>query len=119
MQGKQKPIIVVDERRLNLFIHVDRLAVELRLKIGRLYRIAVPILSLIGNLAGLRLPLPHVRSLEKSGDLTVPCIADRLDFPERIETIGLGNLFENWWTILCPAGAWSNDKHRKNETTDP
>src|ERR1700730_3968735 len=117
MQGKQERIVIVDESRRNLLLHVGRLAVELRLKIGRLYRVAVLILSLVGNLAGLGLPLPHVRSLEESGDFPVPGIADRLDLPIRIETVGFGDLFENWRALLRP-GVGSKDQHSESQKTN-
>src|SRR5260370_34777264 len=108
----------VDESWLNLLLHIGRLAIELRLKIGRLHRVAILILSFVGNLASLGLPLPHVSSFEESGDFRIPGVADCFNLPVRIHAIGLGNLFENRRAILCPGGALSNGQRPKKQATD-
>ena len=108
MEGEQKPIIIVDESRLDFIFHIVGLAAELGACVGNLDRLAVFIRSFKGDFAGLGLPLPDVRKLEESGDFPVPGVADRIDLPKRIETISLGDLFENWRARLRPEVAASD-----------
>ncbi len=64
MEGEQKPVIIVDERRLDFVLHLVGLAGELRAVVRNLHRLAVFVRTLIGDFAGLGLPLPLVRRLE-------------------------------------------------------
>src|SRR5689334_4218758 len=102
MEGKDQPIIIVDESRFDLILHAVWLATELRFGVTGLDRLTGLILSLIRDLAGLRFPLPHMSKFEHSGDLAVPGVADRLNLIPRIETICLGDLVENWRALLRP-----------------
>ena len=68
MERKQKPVIVVDERRLDLVLDLVGLAIELRAHVTHLDRLAFFIRALVRNLTGLRLPLPFVGNFEESGD---------------------------------------------------
>src|ERR1700757_1785181 len=100
MEGEEKPIVIVDESRIDFIFHGVGLAPELGAYVGNLDRFALFILPLVGNLVGLGLPLPRVSKFEYSGDFPIPGVADRFDLPKRIETIGLGDLFENWRALL-------------------
>jgi hypothetical protein len=59
------------------------------------------ILALVGDLARLRFPLPRMRDIH-STELYVPGVSDRLNLIPRIETVGLGNPFENWRGAAVP-----------------
>src|SRR5207302_9699157 len=63
MEWENKPIIVVDERRLNFVFHVGRRAADLRPDIANPHRLAVLIFTLVSDLAGLRLPSPSSREI--------------------------------------------------------
>src|SRR5262249_23599190 len=117
MERKQKPIIIVDESRFHFVFHRVGLAVELRAVICDFNGLAFFIVSFVGNLAGLRLPLPRVRKFEYSGNFPVPGIANRLNLIPRIDTVGRGNLFENWRALLCP-GVCSKEKHCETQKVD-
>src|SRR6185369_10919952 len=93
MEWKQKPVVIVDERRIDFVLHIIRLAVKLRTKIGRLYGFTVLIFSFIGDLILFGLPAPLARNIH-SRELCVPCIADCFDLSELIKPIGSGNLFD-------------------------
>src|ERR1700675_2092703 len=116
MEGEQKPIVIVDESRLNFVFHGVGLAAELGAHVGNLHRLAVFVLSLIGDLAGFWLPLPRVSKFEESGDFPVPGVTDSLDLPIRIETIGFGDLLENWRPGLRPGGCSKNNKDQHHES---
>src|SRR5690349_18594310 len=92
MEGEQKPVVIIDESRVDVRFHIRRLAVELRAKIGSLYGLAVLIFSFIGNFVGLGFPNPRPSDAH-TGELCVPRIANRFDLSERVKTVGLGNLF--------------------------
>src|SRR5438445_13200218 len=113
MEGEQQPVVIIHERRLYLVFHGVGLAVELRAQVGNFDWLTILIRSLEGNLAGLGLPLPNVRKLEESWDLTAPGVADGVDLPERIKAIGLGNLFYHRRALLCQ-GRCSKEQHPKN-----
>src|SRR3989440_2050973 len=83
MEGEQKPIVIVDESRINFVFHRVGLAAEVGAHVASLDRLTVLILPLVGNLVGLGLPLPCVSKFEQSGDLPVPGVADRLDLIPR------------------------------------
>src|SRR6202040_2311577 len=116
MQGKQKPIVIVIETRIDIILHIVRLAAELGAQVRSLDRLAVFILPLIGDLIRLRLPNPRTGDIH-SGELCVPGIADRFNLPKRIDTISLGNLFNNWRTALSPGGC-SEEQHSDSYATD-
>src|SRR5207247_10176657 len=80
MEGEQEPIIIIDESRFDFVLHGVGLAVELGAHVSDLDRLSLFILPLVGDLAGLRLPLPRMRNLEKSRDFPIPGVADRLNF---------------------------------------
>src|SRR6266498_243856 len=117
MEGEQKPIIVVDESRLDLVLHLVGLAAELRAVVRDFNRLASLICTFKGNLAGLGLPLPLVRSFEESGDINTPGVADRFDLVIGIETVGLGDLFNDWVALLRP-GICRKEKHCEDQSTD-
>ena len=102
MEGEQSPIVIVDETRVDFVLHGVGLAAELGAHVGNLDRLAVFILALKGDLVGLGLPLPGVSSFEESGDFSVPGVADGLDLVPRIDTVGLGDLIENWRALSAP-----------------
>src|SRR4029077_153981 len=105
-----EPIISVGETCVSVLFHIVSLRVDLRSHVSNLDRFAVLVFSLVGDLAGLGLPLPDAGSFKESGDFSVPGVADRLDLIPRIETIGCGDLFENWRARL-PPGSCSKDQH--------
>src|SRR5580658_9569689 len=107
MEREQSPIVIVLECRINLVFHVVGLAAKLVAQVGYVHRLAVFILARESNLAGLGLPLPCVGDVH-SGKLRAPRISDRFNLPERIETVGLSDLFYNRRTRLCP-GSSSKD----------
>src|SRR5664280_1996509 len=113
MEREHQPIIIVDETRIDVVLHVRRLAAELRAQIRNLHRLAVLIFSLVGDLAGLGFPDPCSRDID-AWKLCAPGIADRFDLPKRIETIDLGKLLDNWRTRLRP-GSCSKDQHPKSQ----
>src|SRR5215210_3161040 len=84
MQGEQKPIVVVDETRIDFVFYGFRWAAELGAQVGNLDRLTVFILSLVGDLVGLGLPNPRTRDIH-SGELCVPRITDCFDLPERVK----------------------------------
>ncbi len=92
MQGEQKPIVIVDERRIDFVFYRVGLAAEFGPQIGNLDRLAVFILPLVRDLVGLGLPNPRMGEIH-SGELCVPRITNCFNLPERIKAIGLGNLF--------------------------
>src|SRR6266478_3486121 len=78
MEGEQKPIVIVVETRIDFIFHGVGLAAELG--------------AHIGNLDGLGLPNPRAGEIH-SRELCIPRVADRINLPERIETIRFGDLF--------------------------
>src|SRR6266403_2807622 len=112
MEGEQKPIIIVDEARVDVVLYIGRLAVQLRANVCSLYGLAVLIFSFIRDLVGLGLPNPRTGEIH-SGELCVEGVADRINLPERIKAIGLGNLFGDGWDRLR-RGSCSKDQHPKN-----
>src|SRR5581483_109719 len=117
MQGEQKPVVVVDESRFDFILDVVWLAAELGAHVTDLDRLAVFILPLEGDLAGLGLPFPRVRQFEDSGNLPIPRVADGINLAIRIQAIGLGNLFENRRALLRP-GHSSKDQYHKTRKTN-
>ena len=117
MEREERPIIVVDEGRLNVIFHVGGRAVQLRAKVCYLHRLAVFIFRFIGHLPGLGLPLPGTTEIQFQGrELQVERIADRFNLPIRIKPIGLGKLFDNGWARLCPGSA--RQQHHQKQATD-
>src|SRR6202051_4394490 len=88
MEREERPIIVVDESRLDFIFHVGRRGVELRAEIGNLDRLAVLVFSFVGDFSGLGLPLPGQREgqLESRG-LDVEGGAGCINLPARIKAI--------------------------------
>src|SRR5580704_328490 len=93
MEGEHKPVITVDEFRVDFVFHVVGLAAELRAHITDLLESIE--WSPERDLAGLGLPLPRLGDIH-SRELYVKGITDRFDLPQRVETIRFGDLFENW-----------------------
>jgi len=58
MEGEQKPIVIVEESRINFVFHDIGLAAKVGALVGNLDRLTVFILPLIRNLVGLGLPNP-------------------------------------------------------------
>src|SRR5215470_8930020 len=101
MEGKEQPILIVVETWIDFFLHVVRLAAELRAHVSNLHRIARLVFSLIGDPVGFGLPDPALRDFE-SGQIYVEGGANRINLPERVEAIGLSNFFGGWRTFLRP-----------------
>src|SRR5271169_4818233 len=112
MEGEQKPIVIVDETRVDL-LHGIGLAAELGAQVRNVHRLAVLIFALERDLVGLGLPGPRATKFEQSGDFAVPGVADGLDLIPRIDTIRFGNLFENWRALLRP-GIYSKNQEPKD-----
>src|SRR5215471_11268669 len=111
MEWKYKPIIVVDESRLNLILHLVGLAVELRAVVADFDQFAVLIGSFKGNFASLWLPLPFVCGFKQSGDVYAPCVTNRFDLVIRIEAVGFGDLFDNRVSLLRRGKRRENQRH--------
>ena len=94
MQSEEQPVLIVDETRVDVLLHIGGLAVQLRANVSRLDRLAVLVFSFIRDLPGLGLPLPRAGETH-SGKLGVEGVAERIDLVERVEAIGLGNLCGN------------------------
>jgi hypothetical protein len=94
MEGEQKPIVIVDETRIDFVFHHVGLAVELGAQVSNLNWLTVFVLSLIGDFVGLRLPLPGTRDIHCS-ELKVEGVPDCFDLVERIKTVGLGDSLVN------------------------
>src|SRR5207253_5263305 len=109
MEREQNLIIVVDEARVDLIFHGVGLTAKVGAYIGNVDRLTVFIRPFVADFAGLGLPLPLVRSFEESGNFPVPGVPDGLNLVPRINSVGLGNLVENWRALwrLRPGG-WSN-----------
>src|SRR6266550_1749949 len=116
MKGEEQPILIVDEGRVDFVLHDGRLAAELRAQVRKLHRLARLVFPLVGDLVGLGLPDPRSREFDP-GEVGVERVADTLDVPERIEAIGLADLFGNWRSLLSP-GAWSKHQHPESQNTD-
>src|SRR5271169_2693413 len=58
MEREEKPIVIVDEARLNLVLHVGRCAAELRTVIRNFNGLAVLVGCFVGDVASLGLPSP-------------------------------------------------------------
>src|SRR5439155_13411765 len=116
MKGEEQPILIVDEGRVDFVLHDGRLAAELRAQVRKLHRLARLVFPLVGDLVGLGLPDPRSREFDP-GEVGVERIADTLDVPERIEAIGLTDLFGNWRSLLSP-GACSKHQHPESQNTD-
>src|SRR5205823_7970246 len=58
------------------------------------------VLSFIRDLAALGFPLPLVSKFEDSGNFPIPRVTNRFNLSIRIETVCLGDLFENWRALL-------------------
>src|SRR5437868_2962589 len=93
VKGEDRPILIVDESRLDFVLYSVRLAGELGAVVRNFHWLAGFIFAFEGDLADLRLPFPGVGKFEYSGDFSVPRVADRLNFTPRIKTVGLGDLF--------------------------
>src|SRR5215831_7952181 len=103
MERKQQPILIIGERRIDVLLDGIALARELRAPIAGLYRIAFLVLPLVGDRVGLRAPFPRPgNAATRSFD--IPGIADRLDLPEGVKSVVLGDLFGNRRGLLRPGG---------------
>src|SRR5262249_41709049 len=111
-----QPILIVVESGVDLLLHVGRLAVQLRAKVCSLYGLALLIFSFIRDLVGLGLPNPRTGEIQ-TGGLYIEGIADRINLPERIKAIGLGNMFGDGWGRLRP-GSCGKYKRPQNQETD-
>src|SRR5262249_25786178 len=101
MEGEDQPILIVDEGRIDFFLHVFRLAAELRTYVRGLHRIACLIFSFVADSVGFGLPDPAPRGLKfECGKVYVEGVADRLNLPPRIETISLRDFFRGRLTSL-------------------
>jgi len=116
MEREEQPILIVDETRVDVVLHIGRLFVQLRANVCSLDGLAVLILSFERDLPGLGLPNPCTGEIH-SGELSVEGVADRINLPERIKTIGLGNLFGNRRALLR-AGGYSKDQHSEQQKAD-
>src|SRR5579859_217606 len=114
MEREQEPIIIVGETGISLLL---RVVVDLGAQVSNLGRLTVFIFSFKSNLAGLGFPLPGPGSFEEPGHFSVPGVADRLDLPIRIETVGFGNLFEDGRARLRP-GSCRKDQDPDGQKTD-
>src|SRR4051812_37885188 len=81
MEGKQKPIVVVDETWINFLLHRLRLAGEIGSDIGNLDWLAFFVLSLKGHFICLGFPRPSARDIH-SWKLRSPCVTDRVNLTE-------------------------------------
>ncbi len=116
MQREEQPILIVDETRVDVVLHIGRFAVQLSANVCSLYGLAVLIFSFIRDLPGLGLPNPRTGEIH-SGELCVEGVADRINLPERVKAIGLGNLFGNGRALLR-AGRYSKDQHSEKQKAD-
>src|SRR5262249_61639813 len=89
MQRQDQPILIVDESRIDLGLYGIALAVELRALVGNLHRVAFLVLSLVGDRVGFWMPFPRSGRDEARN---TEGVADGLDLPKRIETVGLVHL---------------------------
>ena len=117
MEREQQPIVVVDESRFDFVLHLVGLTVELRAVVGDFDRLTVFVRTLVSDFSGLRLPLPFVAGFEQSGNVYIPCVADRFNLVVRIKAIRFGNFFDNGIALLRPA-VCSDEKHCKSQNTD-
>src|SRR5207245_9841193 len=74
MEGEQKPIVIVDETRIDFVLDGVGLAAKLRANVCSLYGLAVLLLSFIGDLPGLGLPNQRTVGVQ-SGELQVDGVA--------------------------------------------
>ena len=84
VKREQKPVIVIDEGRLDFVFHLVGLAAKLRAVVRNLHRLAVFVRTLVGDFAGLGLPLPLVSDFEQARYFAIPRVADRFDLIPRI-----------------------------------
>ncbi|MFZ1137851.1 MAG: NAD(P)-binding protein [Candidatus Sulfotelmatobacter sp.] len=96
VKGEQKPVIIVDETRVDFVLYVIVLAAELGTHVSHLDRLTVLILAFIGNFVGLGFPLPSAREFKESGDFPIPGVADGLDLIPGIDSESLGHFFKKW-----------------------
>src|SRR5262249_33251287 len=116
MEGEDDPIVVVDEGRLDHVLHGVGFLVELPPKVRGLQWVAVLVFAVEGDLVLLGLPDPGTGDV-LSGQLEAERVANRLDLLERIQTIGLGELFGDGWARLRP-GSSREAGHSKSEQDD-
>ena len=102
MEWKDQPIVIVYESRFDFILHAVGLAAELRLDVTDLDWPTVFVLSFIRDLAALGFPFPLVSKFEDSGNFSIPRVTNRFNLSIRIETVCLGDLFENWRALLRP-----------------
>ncbi len=62
MEGEKKPVIVVDETRIDFVLDHFGSAVNLGALVGNLRRFAILIFPLVSDCVGLRVPLPRARN---------------------------------------------------------
>src|SRR5260221_12181581 len=66
MQREEQPILIVEEKRIDLVLYDIALAAELRTLIGNLQRFAFLIFPLEGHRTGLRVPFPDARNFNSA-----------------------------------------------------
>src|SRR5258708_13063418 len=102
MQREEQPILIVEEKRIDLVLYDIALAAELRTLIGNLQRFAFLIFPLEGHRTGLGVPFPvasnfnsarpSIESLHVPRNFCVPSVADPLHYPKRIAFLSLALL---------------------------
>ena len=117
MEGEDRPILIVDETRLDFGLNILGLAAELIAVVRDFHGLAVFVLPLVGDLAGLGFPRPGAGKFKYAGDFAAPCVADRLNPAPRINAIRFCNLLSDGRRRLGPR-VCSNEKHCKNQNMD-
>ena len=102
MEGEDRPILIVDETRLDLRLNILGLAAELIAVVRDLHGLAAFVLALIDDLAGLGFPRPGAGEFEYARDFAAPGVADRLNLAPRINAIRFSNLFSDRRRRLRP-----------------
>jgi len=92
MEGENQPILTIVETRINFFLHIFRLAAQLRPHIRNVHRIACLVFTFVGDAIGIgsQVPAREASNPEKS---TLKVVANRLDLSLRIESINVRGLF--------------------------
>src|SRR5262245_21192391 len=118
MEREDDPVVVVDERRVDLVLYGVRFLIEVSLKVGDLQRLAILVFALVGDSARLGLPDPGTVDI-LSAQREIERVAHRLDLPEGIQAIGFGELFGDGRVHLRP-GSSRKDRHpKKNQNDQP
>src|SRR5258708_19290265 len=97
MQREEQPILIVEEKRIDLVLYDIALAAELRTLIGNLQRFAFLIFPLEGHRTGLRVPFPDARNFNSARpsierlhvprNFSFPSLADSLHLPNPLEPV--------------------------------